>query len=277
MTDTPIANVEMAAAWDGEEGAGWAADAEHYDDAGERYNKHLLAHIGADDDVLDIGCGNGGTTRAAAAVARSATGIDLSSQMLAYARAKSEGLANVDFIQGDAQVYPFEPASFDVVISRQGAMFFADPVAAFANIGRALRPSGRIAILAWQSLADNEWLSATREALAMGRELPSAPMGKPGPFGLADPDADRRIFTEAGYEDISVEDVSELLRMGADADDAYAFISNNGPVRGMLADLSDADKQQALANLRPVIDAHATDDGVLFGSRCWLIAAQRPS
>src|SRR5690348_16605339 len=101
----------MAAAWDGEEGASWAAQAERYDTSAARYNKYLLAHLGADDDVLDIGCGNGGTTRAAAAIARSVTGIDLSSDMLAYARSRS---GEITFIQGDAQVYPFEHSSFDV-------------------------------------------------------------------------------------------------------------------------------------------------------------------
>jgi SAM-dependent methyltransferase len=274
MTDAPIANTQMADAWDGEEGASWAADADRYDASAARYNKHLLAHIGADDDVLDIGCGNGGTTRAAAAIARSATGIDLSSPMLAYARSKSEGIT---YIQGDAQVHPFEPSSFDVGISRQGAMFFNDPVAAFSNIGRALRPAGRIALVAWQSVAVNEWLSSPREAIAMGRELPLPPVGAPGPFGLADPDRDHEILTAAGYEDIAIEDISEFIVVGTDPDDAFAWVSRIGPVRGPLDDLDDADKRTALANLRETIEAHATDEGVLFGSRAWLITAQRAS
>jgi SAM-dependent methyltransferase len=264
----------MAAAWDGEEGASWAAAAERYDTSAARYNKYLLARLGADDDVLDIGCGNGGTTRAAAAVARSVTGIDLSSQMIAYARSRS---ADVTFIQGDAQVYPFEAASFDVAISRQGAMFFLDPVAAFSNIGRALRPSGRIAILAWQSFQENEWLSALREAVAMGRDHPLPPVGAPGPFGLADPDRDREILIEAGYENVAVEDVREQIVAGTDADDAYEWVSTIGPVRALLEGLGAAERSAALQNLRTLLDAHVTGEGVVFGSRSWLISAQRPS
>lgn len=207
----------------------------------------------------------------------SVLGLDLSSRMLAYARerAKEEGLANVTFEQGDAQVYPFDDNTFDVAISRFGAMFFADPVAAFANIGRGLKPSGRLAILAWQPLADNEWLTAMREALALGRDLPSPPGRAPGPFGLADPDHNRAILTEAGYKNIEIEDVAAPLFWGKDADVAYEFISDVGPTRGMLHDLDDAGKAKALDNLRELMNKHVTPEGVLLDSRSWLITATR--
>ena len=95
-------------------------------------------------------------------------GIDLSTAMLTNARVRSAavGLTNVTFVHGDAQVYDFEPESFDVIISNAGAMFFDDNVAAFTNLRRALRPGGRIALMAWQRLEDNEWLTALRAALA---------------------------------------------------------------------------------------------------------------
>lgn len=278
MSDRRIANVDMAAAWDGEEGASWAANAAYYEAAAARYDHHLLEHIEPGDDVLDIGCGNGGTTRAAGRKAHSALGLDLSSAMLAGARSRAseEGLTNVGFEQGDAQVYPFEPASFDVVISRFGAMFFSDPVAAFANLAGALRPDGRLALLAWQGLDQNDWIRATREALAFGRDLPTPPLGAPGPFGLADPDNNHRLLAAAGFEDIANEDVAEPLVFGSDLDDAYAFWSDTGPVRGMLADLDDATKQQGLANIRELLAAHATPEGIAFGSRAWLITARKP-
>ncbi len=278
MTEPRVANVDMAAAWDGEEGATWAAHAEHYDKSRTRYNSHLIGQIAANDDVLDIGCGNGDPTREAARLARTVVGVDLSSEMLDYARkrASDEQLTNVRFEQADAQVHPFDAESFDIAMSRQGAMFFADPVAAFANIGLALRSRARIAILGWRGLADNEWLRLMRETLAMGRELPTPPLGEPGPFGLADPDNNYRIFSEAGFENITNEVVSEPLWFGDDVDDAYAFVSIEGPVRGLLADLSEADKAKGLDNLRAAIDAHATPDGVLLGSSCWLVTAVKP-
>ena len=131
-----IANKEMAAAWDGDEGAEWARDWERYDRAVAGYQARLMAAaaIGPAQRVLDVGCGNGETSRAAArqAAAGSVLGVDLSSSMLERARqlAATEGLANVRFEQADAQVQRFEPGAFDVVVSRFGTMFFADPVAA---------------------------------------------------------------------------------------------------------------------------------------------------
>jgi len=102
-------------------------------------------------------------------------GIDLSTAMLTNARARSAaaGLTNVSFVHGDAQVHDFGPESFDVIISNAGAMFFDDKVAAFSNLRRALRPGGRIVLMAWQLLEDNEWLTVLRETLAMGRDLPA--------------------------------------------------------------------------------------------------------
>ena len=278
MTEHPIANVDMAAAWDGEEGATWAAHAELYDKSRTRYSSQLLDRISADDEVLDVGCGNGSTTREAARIARTAVGVDLSSEMLAYARerASEDGLTNVRFEQADAQVHPFDPESFDIAISRQGAMFFADPVAAFANIGRALRRGGRIALLGWQGLAGNEWFRLIRETLAMGRELPTPPLGAPGPFGLADRDNNERILSAAGFENVANEAVSEPLWFGADVDEAFGFLSSEGPVRGMLEDLSEEDKAEGLANLREAITARATADGVWLGSSCLLVTATKP-
>ena len=278
MVERAVANVDMAAAWDGEEGATWVAHAEHFEKSRVRYNPYLLDRISASDDVLDVGCGNGGPTREAARRARSVVGMDLSAEMLAYAREKAleEGLTNVRFEQADVQVHPFDAGTFDIAISRQGAMFFADPVAAFANVGRALRPGGRIALLGWQGLAENAWLRFMRETLAMGRTLPVPPHGAPGPFGLADPESNRRILVAAGFDDIAHEDASEPLWFGADADDAFDFLSSESPVRGLLGDLSQDQKAKALDNLREAIASRVSSDGLWLGSRCWLVSARRP-
>src|SRR5262249_7541335 len=151
----------------------------------------------------------------------------LSSQMLAFARrtAAAEGLTNVEFAHADAQVYPFETAAFDVVISRMGAMFFGDPVAAFANLHRALRPGGRITLLTWPSPADNEWLTEFRAALAVGRDLPAPPSDAPSPFALSDPDRVRTILEAAAFTDIMFSGLHERLSYGPNPDDAFAFVS----------------------------------------------------
>jgi SAM-dependent methyltransferase len=204
-------------------------------------------------------------------------GIDLSTAMLTNARERSSaaGLSNVTFVHGDAQVHDFELESFDVIISNAGAMFFDDKVAAFSNLRRALRPGGRIALMAWQRLEDNEWLKVLRETLAMGRDLPDPPVGVPGPFGLADRDQVSALLSKTGFTDVELTSIREPSMFGATTAEAYALMSDDGPTRGLLEDLSDADKAGALSRLRSVIAAHETPSGVVFGSASWLIQAHR--
>jgi SAM-dependent methyltransferase len=277
-----IANVDMAAAWDGDEGTDWARDWEHYDLGVRSHHARLMqaAAITRAERVLDVGCGNGQTTRDAARSAPegSAFGVDLSSGMIARAReiARHEDLGNVTFEVADAQVHPFEPAGYDVAMSRFGAMFFGDPVAAFTNIARGLRPGGRLVLLSWQRLEHNEWLVAIRRALAVGRDLPTPPVGVPGPFGLADPDAVSAILTAAGFDQIECHGVEEPFFAGTDADDAVAFLGRGGVVRGLLQGLEPADRQRARDAFRETMASHEGEDGVRFASASWLISAGRP-
>ena len=274
-------NAEMRKAWDGPDGDIWAASADQYEARGAGHRRLLLqaAAIASGERVLDLGCGNGASTREAARMSEpgEVVGIDLSTAMLANARARSAaaGLTNVTFLHGDAQVHDFEPESFDVIISNAGAMFFDDKVAAFSNLRRALRPGGRIALMAWQRLEDNEWLTVLREALAMGRDLPSPLVGTPGPFGLADREQVSTLLSETGFTDVRFGDVREPSVFGTTTAEAYALMSDDGPTRGLLEDLSDADKATALDQLRAVIAAHETPSGVIFGSASWLIQARR--
>ncbi len=278
---TEIANVDMAAAWDGEEGDDWSENAERYDAADRWIWARFEAEvdIGEADQVLDIGCGTGKSTRSAARRASSGSvlGIDLSSRMLDRARRQSEdeGLTNIRYVQGDAQVHPFEPEVFDIAISSFGATFFADPVAAFTNISRALRHDGRVAFVAWQRFENNEWLTEIFDAVAAGRELPAPQPGSPGPFGLADPDAVMQILRRAGFADERITPVTELVWLGPDEEDSWSFVSNTGVVRGLTEGLEPQAKQQAFDNLRRVMAAHETNEGVLFGSAAWLIAARK--
>jgi SAM-dependent methyltransferase len=274
-------NAGMRKAWDGPDGDIWAASADQYEARGAGHRRLLLqaAAIASGERVLDLGCGNGASTREAARMADpgEVVGIDLSAAMLTNARVRSaaEGLTNVTFVQGDAQVHDFEPETFDVIISNAGAMFFDDKLAAFTNLGRALRRGGRLALMAWQRLEENEWLMVLRETLAMGRDLPAPVVGMPGPFGLADRDQVSALLLESGFTDIGFGDVREPSVFGASAAQAYALMSNDAPTRGLLDDLSDADKATALDQLRSVIAAHETPSGVSFGSASWLIQARR--
>jgi SAM-dependent methyltransferase len=276
-----IVNVEMAAAWDGPEGASWVEREERQNEALGTHTARLFAaaDVGASEHVLDVGCGCGQTTRACArlAVDGDALGVDLSTAMLERARmrAAEEGLANVTFERGDAQVHEFAPARYDLVLSRFGVMFFADPVAAFANLRAAMAPGGRLALLVWQRMDRNEWLTATRGALAAGRDLPVPPTGAPGPFGLADPVAARTILETAGFEQIGFEDVQVPFEFGADADDAFSFAREIGMVRALLQELDADAAAGALDELRATMVEHDSSAGVLFDSRAWLISGVR--
>ncbi len=275
-----IANVEMAAAWDGPEGEHWSRHADRYERVTRRHWRRLLdaVPISSAMNVLDVGCGTGRSTRDVGRAAASALGVDLSSQMLELARRRAldEGLANVRFRQADAQVHPFEPEVFDLAVSRFGIMFFNDPVAAFTNIGRALRPAAGLAALVWRDLAHNEWLLALREALAAGRTLPEPPPNAPGMFGLADADHVRAVLADAGYVDIELEEVNEPVEPGSDAEDAFAFVRTIGPAQGLLEDLDEPTRGQALEALRRTVADHETDEGVLIPSAAWLITATKP-
>jgi SAM-dependent methyltransferase len=273
-------NTEQLRAWDGDEGAYWAAHADRFDRGIAAHHRRFMEAAGLDrrDRVLDVGCGTGQTTRDAARGASdgAALGVDLSAAMLDVARrrAADERLANVRFEQADAQLHAFEPAAFDVALGRTSAMFFGDRVAALANVGRALRPGGRLVLLTWQPLARNGWIQAFVGALATGRPAPAPPPGAPGPFSLAEPEEIRAVMSAAGYVDVRLEDVREPMWFGADAEDATQFVL--GLMGWMLADLDDTARATAVDALRRSTAAHADVNGVRYASAAWIIRATRP-
>jgi SAM-dependent methyltransferase len=276
-----IANRAQAEAWNGGEGEHWSSNADRYDRAVAGYHEALLdvAGISSGEAVLDIGCGCGQSTIDAgrAAGAGRAVGIDLSRPMLQMAtdRSRDAGITNVTFIAGDAQVHEFDPASFDIVISRFGAMFFEDLGAAFVNIGSAVRQGGRLAMVSWSSVDRNEWLAAIRSSLAAGRELPEPRPGAPGPFGLGDPDLTCSWLRSAGFGDVELNEVRADFVVGVDADDAFEFMRQTGPVIGLTESLAESSRAVAFETLRETMAAHETMEGVTFGSSALLITATR--
>jgi SAM-dependent methyltransferase len=272
-------NTAQLQAWDGDEGAYWAEHPDYFDRSIGGYHQRLLtaAAITSTDRVLDVGCGTGQTTRDAARAAAqgSALGVDLSARMLDHAArtADAEGVTNASFLQADAQIHPFPASTFDVAISRTAAMFFGDLTAAFANIGRALVPGGRLALVTWQPLPANEWIREISGALAAGRERPAPPPDAPGPFSLSDPDRVRAVLQAGGFTDVELEPVSIGMWFGTDADDAHRFVL--GLMGWMLEGLDDTGRARAVEGLRATMAAHETTDGVVFGSGAWLIQATR--
>jgi SAM-dependent methyltransferase len=254
--------------------------ADHYDAELRRHNERLRAATGIvpTDQVLDIGCGAGQTTcdAARAAPSGSALGVDVSDAMLERARRRSaeEGLSNVSYELGDAQTHRFRPAHFDVVISRFGTMFFADPVAAFANIARASRPGARLVMMVWQSADRNEWSSAIHRSLTGGAAPADSP-GKPGAFSLGDPSTVESILGTAGFSGVGFAESHEPVYYGPDTASAYELVCDFKTVKDLLATQEAAAAERALASLRETLETHRTGDGVLFDSRAWIVSARR--
>jgi SAM-dependent methyltransferase len=258
-------------------------DPEFYDAELRLHNQHLraAADVQPQHQVLDIGCGAGQTTREAARAAAdgSALGVDLSAPMLERARRLSDeaGLHNVTFVQADAQAHPYPPAHFDVCISRFGTMFFADPVAAFTNIGRALRPGARLVLLVWQAQDRNEWATAIHEAVTGGTAAPAAAADGPGPFSLADPAVTTGILAAAGFAEVEVTGVDEPVFYGPDVASAYDAVLRLQHAKNLLAHSGPGPglTTQARQRLHATVAAHDTGSGVFFGARAWLVTAVR--
>jgi len=275
-----VANTHHAEAWNGWEGAHWAKNSDRYDGLMARFDDHLFeaAAIGADDRVLDVGCGTGRPTLAAArrAVRGHAVGIDISAPMLERARADAavQGVANVRFDQGDAQVHPFPDQGYDVAISRGGVMFFADQVAAFANIRRALRPGGRLVFVGPQAGGPDSPYSRATAALGPLMRGPS-PAAR-GMGSLVDPARVREVLGAAGFAGVTVTPVEATMHYGRDAADAAAFIMSTTPVRFNLRDVDQAVVERTEQELRTGLHDYETPEGVHIPGAVWLVAAVRP-
>jgi SAM-dependent methyltransferase len=255
------------------------ASLDFYDVELRAHHEHLRAAYGISpgDEVLDIGCGTGLTTREAARAAApgGVVGVDVSERMLERARelTAAERLANVRYELGDAQVYRFDPAGLDVAISRFGTMFFSDPAAAFANIAAAVRPGGRLVLLVWQRYEHNEWALEIDAALG---DAAQPPPPDADPFSLGDAQATARMLEGAGFDGVRFDDVHEPVLYGHDVDAALAFVRGFQGTSVALASLSDGQAARTVERLREMLAAHYGDErGVVLDSRSWLITGRR--
>ena len=254
---------------------------ERFDRMFERSSKRLLAAAPIDGDtcVLDIGCGTGQSTRAAAVVATDCrvVGIDSSAAMIEKARRRADeaGQSHIEFILGDASAYPFEPAAFDVAISQFGVMFFDDPAAAFANIAAALVPGAPFVFLCWQAITYNEYRMIHHRAFSTVTDVPMPERGEPGPYSLSEPPRVIELLKRGGFDDITFEDVHEQLMIGTDAEDALRFVVEAPQVASALAALPPKDAERVVSEFRKSFVFRETARGVWIGSAAWLVRARK--
>jgi SAM-dependent methyltransferase len=238
------------------------------------------------------------------AVGGSALGIDVSAPAVTRARelAREDGLRNISFECADAQVRRFPDGRFDLAISRFGTMFFGDPVAAFSNIGRALRPTGRLVMMVWRAKEHNEWavaidriLGADDRTAAVDPTAPDLPAPDlpapdltepdltapdataPDAFSLGDPTTATAILRAAGFVDVTFTDVDRPVFYGLDVDTALAWIRGFSTTRKALERLDPPAAEEALSRLRALLAEHLTGDGVWFASSAWIVTARRPA
>jgi SAM-dependent methyltransferase len=275
-------NADMANNWNGPGGDHWVSHAARHDRALAPYGEAVLASAGIApaDRALDVGCGTGAMTRAAARLASegSALGVDIGKPLVEEARAETTaegGPANVTFEQADAQVHPFPPGGFDVVLSRFGIMFFDDPVAAFANLRRGMADGGRLAFACWQTLLVNDWLLVPMSAMVEHLGMPDiVGPGAPGPFSLDDPDRVRSVLADGGFAGIELAEEAHPMWLGTDLDDAVGYMEGQPIARIMSEGKPPELVAKALASLRAAVAPHVTPDGLALPGKAWIVTAR---
>ena len=278
MTEQSAANDAQAALWNGGGGCAWVESQELIDRVLAPLETLLIdaGTFEAGARVLDVGCGTGTTTLAAARRTRAGLciGVDISEPVIAAARARAEREhARARFICADAQSHAFDPASFDAIISRFGVMFFADSVAAFANLRRAARAGAALRFIAWRSAADNPFM--TTAELAAAPLLPGIPPrqpDEPGQFAFANPERVHRILSESGWSGIEIRAVDPVCTFPER--DLVTYYTRFGPL-GRVLDQKDAETRRRVAEaIRPAFDSYVHGDEVRIVASCWDVRAR---
>jgi SAM-dependent methyltransferase len=272
------ANAEQIAVWNGSAGRGWVEAQASLDRLFEPYETLLVEAVAARGArrVLDVGCGTGSTTLA---IARrlgrggSAVGIDISEPMIALARTRAEREATLPrFICADAQTHEFEPASFDMIVSRFGMMFFDDPVRAFANLRLAAARGSRLETIVWRSPADNSFMTtAERAAAPFFPEMPARRPDEPGQFAFADRDRVYAILEKGGWTHIDIRPLDvECMLPERELND---YISRLGPLGRMLQQVDPRAGARVVEAVRAAFDPFVHGTEVRFNAACWTVGA----
>ena len=237
------------------------------------------------DRVIDVGCGTGRTTLELArrVVDGSALGVDIAEEMLARARelADEVSVSNASFVRADVQVEDLGTGSFDAAFSRFGVMFFADPVAAFANIRKALTPGGRLAFLCWKGVFENEWMLVPGMAVvSVTGELPPLPgEGEPGPFSLEDEGRIRTVLEGAGFANVTVEAQPRQIVIAANEIEQFVTMAKDvGAIREALEKITDTEAPARIQDaLREALQQRLDNGHASLSAAAWLVTATASS
>lgn len=279
-TAAPSVNAAQIEHWNAEAGQVWATFQEQIDRTIEPFGRVGMAALAPKpgERVIDIGCGCGQTTVELATrvgASGAVTGVDISAPMLAVARGRAipDGAARPEFRQIDAQTGDLGGSAFDAMFSRFGVMFFSEPAAAFANIRKALRASGRLAFVCWRPLAENDWMRVPMEAARpLLPPMPPADPTAPGPFAFADPDRLRKLLGEGGFKGVTIDRFDDAIG-GPDVDRTLDLSLRMGPLGRALREHPGRAPEVTEA-VRRVLSDRATPSGVRLAAAIWVVRAQ---
>ena len=270
---------EQTALWNGPAGRAWVEAQELLDQMFKPFEELLVGAVSAEAGgrVLDVGCGSGSTTLAAARLLGAkgrCLGIDISDPMIAAARARAEREGTpAKFIRADAQIHAFEPESFDVIISRFGVMFFDDSVRAFANLRRAARDDAEFRFVAWRGAAENPFMiRAERAAAPLLPNLPVRRPDEPGQFAFEDRRRIYSILEESGWAEIDIRPVDVACNLPENG--LVPYLTRLGPVGRILQDADDQTRTHVTAKVRAAFNPYVHGSEVRFTAACWMVGAR---
>jgi len=275
-------NADQIAYWNGPGGQHWVDRQKMQDIVLAPISEVLIerANAKAGERLVDVGCGCGATSVALAqkvGPTGHVLGIDISAAMLARAQQIAPAGLSARFVLADATVYPFEPASFDLVVSRFGVMFFAEPALSFTNLRRALRPSGRLAFVCWREPRENPFFMVPLQAVYKhAPKLPQLGPEDPGPFSFASAQRVHRILSEAGFHDVVMEpcNLSLDIAVGRGLETAVQSTLEIGPAARALADQAPAVISAATDSIREALEPYVRDQAVRLPASIWIVTAR---
>jgi SAM-dependent methyltransferase len=270
--------VDQAKRWNSSAGCAWVEAQQMLDRTLQPYEDLLVAEISAGKprSVLDVGCGTGSTTRAAARLTGAAVGIDISEQMIDAARMLAEQeRVPATFICADAQKHAFGGQLFDMIISRFGVMFFEDFVQAFANLRGAAAAGATLRCIVWRGPEENPFMTtAERAAAPLLPDLPPRRADEPGQFGLADDRRIRAILQKSGWDAIDIRPIDATCTLPEKEMTRYA--TRFGPVGVALQQADEQTRARVTPVVRAAFDPFVHGPEVRFTGACWMIAATSP-
>lgn len=277
-------NADQVAYWNGPIGERWRARQQDQDTLLAPVTDVLLqrAAPSAGEVVLDIGCGCGSTSidlaRRVLPGGR-VVGVDISAPMLQRARERAPADLPMDFIMADATAYRFEPGSADLLFSRFGVMFFAEPQKSFANMRRGLRRGARLAFACWQEPRKNPWLLLPLEEACRHVPRPPPPGPEdPGPFAFADERRVRDILNGAGFREVRLEaaGLSLDIGLGRGLDAAVETATGMGPASRALEGQPPELRAAAANSIRSALARYQVGNAVALPGAIWLVNATNP-